>query len=367
MHKFVYLSIALFLVMVASMIFHRNLGESFENVPSIEVANACPTEAIRGPDGSIRVNPGNRTFKTLSDYVGYLSGLYAKGSMCIPPKVMPNRSPIDGLLGGLGNGAQPPETVALEGTTRNVMDSTIDEQTSARTPVNKLDDYEYTRVFETERGGRNTLSKASKNELLENRILDWAALPFNSEERARNEDEFIAGRMRDGFQEPKSGIFFNNVEGKTLEPPDIDAKKAREQKILSSYQPTDISKHVMDSQTEVVANIVNKMYAEDKSWEPVVTQVGENQWEVTELRPKPRKERFAQEATQELSMMEAKELVVPPPVVDIDDRIRGDPYFDKSGVGDRDNNRLWNYKEFNKWTPGLERMFAPTADNKAWY
>jgi len=367
MHKIVYLSVALVSVMIILMIFRKSFNEQFINMPDIETASKCPTEAIRGPDGSIHVNPGKRTFKTISDYVGYLSGLYAKGSMCIPPKVVPNRSPIDGILGGLGNGAQTPESVPLQGPSRDVMDSTMDEQTSARSKINKLDDYEYTRVFEAERGSRNALSKASKNELLENRILDWAALPFNSEERARKEDEFIAGRMQDGFQEPKSGIFFNTVHGKDVEPPDVDAEKAREQKILSSYKPTDITKHVVDSQTEQVANLVNKMYAEDNMWEPVVTKVADNQWEVSELRPKARKERYEDDTTRKLSLAEANGLVIPPPVVDIDDRIRGDPYFDKSGLGDRDNDRLWNYKDFNKWTPGLERMFAPTADNKAWY
>ena len=151
--------------------------------------------------------------------------------------------------------------------------------------------------------------------------------------------------MESGFREPKTGVFFNTVRGSTLEPPDVEAARMREQKILAAYRPTDISKHIVDNETEAVANLVTKAYAEDKAWEPVVTKVGENQWEVTELRPKPRKEQYESEATQELSMMEAKGLVIPPPVVDISDRIRGDPYFDKSGLGDRDNNRLWNYKD----------------------
>jgi hypothetical protein len=58
--------------------------------------------------------------------------------------------------------------------------------------------------------------------------------------------------------------------------------------------------------------------------------------------------------------------MMPPPTVNIDDRNRGDPYFDKSGVGDRDNDKVWQYKDFKKWTPGLERMFAPTMDTKEW-
>ena len=358
-----YLLVAILLLMIWVIGFHRFGKERFVDVP----AKDCPTEAVRGPDGRIHVKPGNQSFQTLSDYVGFLSGLYAKGVTCIPPKVTSNRTPMDGILGGLGNGAQTPESVDLERTTRDIMDHTGEEGPFNKKKIQKLDDYEYSRVFEQERGSRNSLSQASKNELLETRVLDWANLPFNSEERAKEEDSFIAGRMEDGFREPKTGVFFNTVRGATLEPPDVEAARMREQKILAAYRPTDISKHIVDNETEAVANLVTKVYAEDKAWEPVVTKVGENQWAVTELRPKPRKEQYEAEATQELSMMEAQGLVIPPPVVDINDRIRGDPYFDKSGVGDRDNNRLWNYKDFNKWTPGLERMFAPTADNKAWY
>ena len=141
----------------------------------------------------------------------------------------------------------------------------------------------------------------------------------------------------------------------------------REAKILSSYRPTDLTKHVIDSKTEAVAKLVNETYKSDPNWEPVVSKVGENKWEVTELRPKPRKETYEDAQTVSLATAEATGLAQPPASIDIVDRLRDDPYFDKSGVGDRDNNKFWNYKDFNKWTPGLERMFAPTLNNKEWY
>jgi len=332
-----------------------------------DVNSLCPKEAKRGPDGRIHIKPGNRTFQTMNEYMEFLTDLYTKGATCIAPRVTPNRSPVDQMLGGLGVGAQPPESTNLEGTARNIETANEDEGPSARTKINKLDDYEYTRVFQQERGNRNVIEKATQSKLLENRILDWANLPFNSEDRATAEDSFVAGRMESGFREPKSGVFFNTVRGADVEPPDVEAARAREQKLLAAYRPTDITQHVIDNETEAVANLVHKVYQEDVNWEPVVTKVGENQWEVAELRPKARKEKWEDEKTNDLAMMESRGLVVPPPMIDIDDRIRNDPYFDKAGVGDRDNNRLWNYKDFNKWTPGLERMFAPTTDNRAWY
>lgn len=332
-------------------------------------SDGCPQSAQRGVDGTIHVQPGNRTFQTLSDYVAYLSDLYTKGSKCIPPLVQSrSRDPVDGILGGLGTGTHSPESVRREGTTRDVLDMKGDEETSVKTPIQKLDDYELTRVFDSEESSRNTLSHDTKNALLGQRVLDWANLPFNSDARATQESEFVSGRMESGFRDPKSGVFFSNMEGATVEPPDVEAAKAREQKILSAYRPTEISKHVIDGETEAVGNMVHKVYLEDKNWEPVVTKVGEHQYEVTELRPKARKEKYEEESEVKRASLSSPDTpVIPPPTVDIDDRLRGDPYFDKSGVVDGDNNKFWKYKDFNQWTPGLERMFAPTMDNRAWF
>jgi len=43
-----------------------------------------------------------------------------------------------------------------------------------------------------------------------------------------------------------------------------------------------------------------------------------------------------------------------------------DPYFDKQGVVNYNSNRFWEYKDFNKWTPGLERIFTLTLDTTNW-
>jgi hypothetical protein len=354
--------LAIVAIMVVVVMKQKQTREPFES------AGACPTEAVRGPDGRIKIKPGGQVFQTMSDYVSYLKDIYGKGAQCVPPKVRGHREPVPGLFGGLGNSTEPPRAATMLGTTRNVMDSAATEETSAKTPIDKLDDYEYTRVFEVERGSRNALSTATKNDLLEKRALDWASLPFNSESRAQQEDEFIAGRMDNVWREPKSGVFFKNMAGESVTPPDVEAAKLREQKILASYRPTEVSQHIVDNETQAVANLVNKMYKEDPNWEPVVTKTGENQWEVTELRPKARKETYEDAQTVTTAMAEnGRGEVQPQPVMNIFDRLQDDPYFDKRGVADKNNDRFWNYKDFNKWTPGLERMFAPTMDNKEWH
>jgi len=350
------------IVAIVYILNRKTVREPFESV-------SCPTEAVRGPDGRIKIKPGNKVFQTMSDYVSYLKDIYGKGAQCVPPKVRSHREPVPGLFGGLGNGAEPPRAANMLGTTRNVLNSDASvEETSVRTPIDKLDDYEYSRVFEVERGSRNALNAAVKNDLLEKRATDWSMLPFNSEARAQQEDEFIAGRMDTVWREPKSGVFFKNMEGESTVPPDVEAAKLREQKILASYRPTEVSEHIVDNETQAVANLVNKMYKEDPNWEPVVSKTGENQWEVTELRPKARKETYEDAQTVTTAMAEnGRGQTHPEPVMNIFDRLQDDPYFDKRGVSDKNNDRFWNYKDFTKWTPGLERMFAPTMENKEWH
>ena len=314
------------------------------------------------------MNPGGRSFPTLSDYTSYLSDLYARGAKCIPPKVIAAREAPLGILGGLGTDTIPPSDVKRETATRAVLDfNTSDEQTSAKTPINKLDDYEYTRVEQSERPSRNELSGEVKSALIEQHNLDWANLPFNAEARAASEDEFVAGRESEMWKDPKTGVFFKNMQGGDVLPPDEEATKQREARILASYRPTDLTEHKVDKETEAVAKLVNQMYAGDKHWQPVVSKTGENKWEVSELIPKARKETWEDSQAMTIALATEKGLHVPKPELNIMNRLQDDPYFDKSGVADTANNRFWNYKDFNKWTPGLERMFAPTMDNRQWY
>ena len=336
--------------------------EQFENTKSM-----CPTNAVRTPDGQIQVQPGDKKFSTMDTYLQYLNELYAKGGDCIPPKVQSNTQPVPGIMGGLGNGKVGPEGVALQDSSRNVLEfRSSDEETYAKTPINKLDDYEYTRVFESEDDKRNGLSHHSKSDLINNRNLDWANMPFNSEKRAKEEDEFVSERLEDGFRDPKNGVFFKAIQGDDVRPPDTEVKKEKEDKELIAYKPTNIGEHVIDGEMEQVANEVGKLYKNDENWEPVITKVGEHQWEVSEIRPKRKKEKYEDE-TVSLALAEERGEVHPAPSISIDDRNRDDPYFDKAGVGDRSNNKFWKYEEFTKWTPGLERMFAPTLTNKEWY
>lgn len=322
----------------------------------------CPTSAIRNDIGQIVLNNG-KTFGALSDYTSYLSDLYAQGAKCIPPQVVPaTPDQPRGIIGGLNNNVEPPDAMNQQDATRTVLDMNSDEGTSAKTPINRLDDYEYSRIFKSESQFRNGLSPETKSDMMSKYVLDWANLPFNSQERADKEDSFTAARMEAGFREPKSGVFFSTMETPTIATPDEEATKARERSLLSQYRPTDISTHILDSETEQVAKLVGDLYATDPNYEPIVTKTGENQWEIRELKPKSKKELWEDAQTVGSAVSEG----IGHPSVEISNRMADDPYFDKGGVDDRANGRFWKYEDFNKWTPGLERMFAPTFSTQEW-
>ena len=332
------------------------------NFLSNNTENECPLSAERGSDGKILVQPQNRKFDSMPDYVAWLSSLSTAGSMCVPPYV---KGPSEVEMIQPGDRITGPDSkiIQTQNKSGNVFTTQVEgEQTSAKTPIDKVDDYEYTRIFQNENSARGQLSKANVNSLITEKQLDWSNLPFNSEDRARGESDFLAERADSAHRDPKTGVFFKGISGADLAPPDEDEAEIREKAALKSYEPSSATS-LLEHNTEDIAEMVKKMYAEDPNWEPVVEKVGDNQFRVTELRPKPRKEKWAE--NQDMTVERAKADALVDAKVDVEGG-NNDPYFDKQGVIDYSNNRFWEYKDFKKWTPGLERMFAPTLDTTNW-
>lgn len=325
--------------------------------------NECPISAKREDDGKIHVQPQNRAFDTMADYVAWLSSLSAAGSMCVPPYVVGPQAVEMKSSGISPNAGVSAEAVAGQNKSGNVFTKQVEgEQTYAQTPINKVDDYEYTRIFQNENSPRGELSKTAVNSMLAQKQWDWAQLPFNSETKADAETTFIAGRKDSAQRDPKSGVFFRGVEGADVEPPNMEAFESEEKAGMKGYEAKPAEK-LMEHNVEDVGEMVRKMYANDPDWEPVVEKIGENEYRVAELRPKMKKEHYA--GAQDNTIERAKANGLVSAEVEVEGG-RQDPYFDKQGVVDYSNDRFWEYKDFKKWTPGLDRMFAPTLDTTNW-
>jgi hypothetical protein len=331
-------------------------------------SNECPLSAQRKEDGKIHVEPQGLSFDTMSDYIIWFSSLSNLGVVCIPPYVKGPREVdvVQSVSSGNRENGVPSDTTAKQNTFGNIYTKQVEgEQTYAKTPINKLDDYEYTRIFQNESSPRGELSKTTVNSLMAMNQFDWAKLPFNSQVRADSENEFITGRIDNVFRDPKSGVFFKDIEGLAVDPPDYENDDAREKASMEGFK-SESAENLSSQYIDDVAEMVKKMYENDPNWEPIVERVGENEYRVSELRPKPRKEKYADSnGSEEITVEKAKE----DGVISANIEIEGgpDPYFDKRGVIDYSNDRFHEYNDFKQWTPGLERMFAPTLDTNNWF
>ena len=369
----------LVIIMISVAMWYYNMfnqrkleGFSSGGVVSLTASNGneCPLSAQRKQDGKIHVEPQGRSFDTMADYIIWLSSLSTAGEICIPPYVKgprevdvvqssTNPSTGDRPIGAL------PDQIEKQNTFGNVFTKQVEgEQTYAKTEINKMDDYEYTRIFQNEYSPRSELSHTAVNSLMAKNQFDWAKLPFNSQKKMDNEAEFITWRKDNAHRDPKTGVFFRNMEGMTVNPPDVETFEANEKATLEGFQ-SEKPENLLNHDVEDVAMMVKKMYENDPHWEPVVERVGENEYRVSELRPKPRKEKYEgsqgdEEETVERAKMGGK--ITP----NIEVEGGPDPYFDKQGVIDYSNDRFHEYKDFKQWTPGLERMFAPTLDTTNW-
>ena len=91
---------------------------------------------------------------------------------------------------------------------------------------------------------------------------------------------------------------------------------------------------------------------------------GENVWEIVEVKEKNPKivwEDEVQAETQRAIMEQRGEEVIEVPYTTSDISAGLDPFFQP-----RNSVRDGKF-DYTKWTPGLERMFAPTYPQKSWF
>lgn len=344
------------LILICVAIWYYRMFHSMSKVEGFE-SSTCPLSAERKEDGKIHVEPQGLSFDSMNDYITWMSGLN-NTTVCIPPYVKNGFSAVASADRAVG------ATVGKQDTFGNVFTKQVEgEQTYAKTPINKMDDYEYTRIFQNESSPRGELSRTTVNSLTSQNQFDWAKLPFNSQTRADAETEFVSERMDGVTRDPRTGVFFKSMEGASIVPPDSDAIDAAEKASLASFKPESPDKLLSQHDTEDIASIVKTMYENDPNWEPVVEHVGANNYRISELRPRRRVEKYAGDEDQTIERAVLGGMVSPK--IDIENG-GTDPYFDKKGVLDYTNDRFHEYKDFKQWTPGLERMFAPTLDTGDW-
>ena len=311
----------------------------------------CPSRAHYTAAGLITSEPGGKLFTSLDSYMQYYKYLASMGVEC--SFVSPSRD----------------ESLLAHSAPKTAEVLTEDEQTYALTPIKKLDDYEYSRVFQIEKESRNELERTTVNALTSQRQFDWSQLPFNSEHRATNEQDMSGRRLVEGFTDTVTEPFYNAIAGDNMAPQDLQDIDEREQAILQQYSPKK-TEDLMEHDTDDVQVLVKKLYETDADWEPVVEKIKGGEFQVSKLIPKRKKEdaQFADEQVPSVGEALRDGIATGRPKIQPKMEVSGmqDPYFDKTGVLDYEGDRFYRYDSFAKWTPGLERMFAPTFDQNDW-
>lgn len=230
-----------------------------------------------------------------------------------------------------------------------------------------VDDYEYNLVFQQE--GDREISKALYNKLQSQYPLDWSVQPPSSA-------HFQAGlqKLKESFEGspvtnkgPASSVLgmqgpspYREINTHALNPPDTTAAQMEERKILQLYQPAKTDS-LGAYQLEDANALIQRIY-DAKGLVPEVVKKEGDVYEVIGTRRKDEKIVYEDEnpPAQKAPVEEAGEGRITVPVTAVDVAAGLDPFFTPGASTHIDR---WDYTKF---TPGLERMFAPTYPTKEW-
>lgn len=231
-------------------------------------------------------------------------------------------------------------------------------------PIKSVDDYEYTAVFQGE--GDKALTKEKRDVLMSAYPMDWSTQPPSSELFQQGLAAF-----KEQFENPapqakiNKGSPFREVDGSNMTPPDSSAEEAKEREILATYvpkKPGELTTYDAADAQELITRIYSaKGLVADtkKTGDNVFTVVGTRK--VNEpVVYEPEEEKLAPTSSGAVAAVGENTIDVPTSVEQIQSV---DPFFETT-ARDKSRDNKWDY---TSWTPGLERMFAPTQPKEKWY
>jgi hypothetical protein len=220
-----------------------------------------------------------------------------------------------------------------------------------------VDDYEYNLVFQNE--GDREMTKALQNKLQSQYPLDWSTQPPSSV-------HFQTGKKRlmESFADapaPHRGRNpYKEISGDSMTPPDTSIEEMEERKILQTYVPKQIG-DLTTYNVEDAKDLIQRIY-DAKGLIPDVRKKDGNIFEIIGTRRKDEKIVYEDEEApaQQAPVASAGEATITVPPVAADVSMGLDPFFTPSA---QTHIGRWDYTKF---TPGLERMFAPTYPTAEW-
>lgn len=244
------------------------------------------------------------------------------------------------------------------------------EKPYALDQIRSVDDYEYNMVFQNE--GDRGITKRQRDALMAQYPMHWTVQPPSSELFQQGLASF-----RESFENPPpppatpgggSGAknLYAAVDGSNMTPPDTMEAEKKEREILATYVPKDPTKLTTYDAADA-QELIQKIY-DAKGLVPQVKQTGPNQFTVLSTVKKGEEVKWEDDPAQPAQAVSDVNpqagqgegtIVVPAVAQEVHTGL--DPFYTAS-ASSRDGK--WNYQQ---WTPGLERMFAPTEPTTNWY
>jgi hypothetical protein len=250
----------------------------------------------------------------------------------------------------------------------NVPEISEQDRAYATGPINKLDDYEYDVVFANE--GSRAASKREISDAMSRYPLSWTARPPSDEEFQNYREAFIDASERKMTDAPAAAMQIQEkyaaVSGDNMVPPDTTAQEMEERAILAMYNPEEpvkLKEYEIQPTLERVKDLVTKIYDKRGLIADVErSKQGQNVFEIVDARPKDEKIVWEDEKPTDVERAQLRgeqQITVPTTVNDIAAGL--DPFFEPRTSVRMDRN------DYTRWTPGLERQFAPTYGQKSWF
>jgi hypothetical protein len=223
-------------------------------------------------------------------------------------------------------------------------------------PINDLSDYDYNFIYQNE--SDKPIPRELRDKLMSQYPMHWTGYPPSS-------SQFQAG-LRESFENAKPDVPddakpYQNVSGSTMSPPDTSAVEKDERKILQTYRP-----QFPPTATSYDPRDAHKLIKELYDAKGLIPQVkhkeGSNVYEIIGTRKKDAKVKFEDEeapASNEPTAAAGEGTIQAPYAVNDTYSASKDEFYNMSSG----KKNPWDY---TSWTPGLQRMFAPTDPKVEW-
>lgn len=192
-------------------------------------------------------------------------------------------------------------------------------------------------------------------------ITSWTHRPPSDEKFQKLSSAFVDASQTKNGDLANALEGFSNVQGSDMIPVDQDAVDAEELKILQLYKP-EKAQDLINYSLDDADTLIKKLYEKRgliATVEP--SKQGLNVFEIIEVRKKNEPIIYEDDipTTKRSELRGEHQIEVPSFVNDLAAGL--DPYFEP-----RSSMRM-NRNDYTKFTPGLERQFAPTYPVKNWY